>query len=895
MNQLLNGAHSNPRGPGRRLVFTAIVVLASLGTPRPAAEARLDVGAPRCAQVSFGAPRLLAAGVGPALNVIAADFDENQRPDLLVQTPSGVFFISGLGAGAFAAPHTVSAHRDGTAIAAGDLNRDGHMDAVVLRREPSGPGPSTVRVLLGDGTGGFVEGSEVVVGIRAISMAVGDFDRDSRLDVVVRGTRDGTSQGGRLILLRGDGQGSFEPAFPESAAPVAGETLAGQIDRSGNLGLVFAVPLVRCASISVLPGDGSGGFGPAILLPFLGRNLILADMNKDGLADIVSSCFLTIGSTLSVALANGDGTFHEGATVPLAFFGTDDGKTVADFDGDGNLDILASSTAGNLLFRGDGRGGLSEGLNLGPVMPGVAADFNADGAPDLVSTDSQGRLTIRLNSCGGTSGSYGTTLLIPFLMAAPGANGARFSPELTVANRGPSAVRLDASYTAAIGLGDVDSTTTLAGGEQRTSLRNGVTGMGIAAPTEGPWGGTLRLRFSGLSSPEEVFALARIRNQLGPSRSFGVSFPGVRPSETFTGPSVIGGLRETAEDRSNLALVNAGDRTAGDVVLRVTLISTDAANPGRVTLPDLTLRPGGFFQFNRVLATSSLRASSAFAWIERVGGNAPYYAWGVVTDNRTQDGCVIPPVATGVPSGTRSLTLPFVGESGTFSSELVVTNASTSRKIAHFEWVATAVTTPDHTVRFTLDLAPNEAFTAPSFVDWLRIRGTPGVGPRGPSYAGALFVTVDANIDGLLVGTRTSSVTPSGRFSSFTGAIPEFELASRLAWLFGLRQDPEARTNLALVNVAESESSAFRIEIFDGDTGLAVATWNDVLVPPRGWRQLSSVLAAAAPDTRNAYARVTRTSGSAPFLTYAFVNDGATPGIGTGDGTYVPMRVETTP
>jgi hypothetical protein len=33
-------------------------------------------------------------------------------------------------------------------------------------------------------------------------------------------------------------------------------------------------------------------------------------------------------------------------------------------------------------------------------------------------------------------------------------------------------------------------------------------------------------------------------------------------------------------------------------------------------------------------------------------------------------------------------------------------------------------------------------------------------------------------------------------------------------------------------------------------------------------------------------------SGTAPFLAYAVVNDGAGPGLGTGDGSFVPMAVE---
>ena len=95
---------------------------------------------------------------------------------------------------------------------------------------------------------------------------------------------------------------------------------------------------------------------------------------------------------------------------------------------------------------------------------------------------------------------------------------------------------------------------------------------------------------------------------------------------------------------------------------------------------------------------------------------------------------------------------------------------------------------------------------------------------------------------------------------------------------------------MALVN-AGREADVFRIEIHDGTTGLLAATVDDVRVEARGWRQLGRILADQAPGVTNAYAKVTRVSGTAPFLAYAVINDGEGPGLGTGDGSYVPMSL----
>jgi hypothetical protein len=59
--------------------------------------------------------------------------------------------------------------------------------------------------------------------------------------------------------------------------------------------------------------------------------------------------------------------------------------TVADMDGDKNLDVLVSSNQGLILMKGDGTGRLGPGVNLlpGALNAVVAGDFNNDGIMDL--------------------------------------------------------------------------------------------------------------------------------------------------------------------------------------------------------------------------------------------------------------------------------------------------------------------------------------------------------------------------------------------------------------------------------------------------------------------------------------------------------------------------------
>ncbi len=112
------------------------------------------------------------------------------------------------------------------------------------------------------------------------------------------------------------------------------------------------------------------------------------------------------------------------------------------------------------------------------------------------------------------------------------------------------------------------------------------------------------------------------------------------------------------------------------------------------------------------------------------------------------------------------------------------------------------------------------------------------------------------------------------------------------AWIDGLQQNAENRSNLALVNSGEVDGSdsVFSLDLYDGDTGLLVNTVSGVRVPARRWRQINSILANYAPGTSQGYVQIQKISGDNPFLAYGVINDGAAPGQRSGDGAYVPAR-----
>ena len=356
------------------------------------------------------------------------------------------------------------------------------------------------------------------------------------------------------------------------------------------------------------------------------------------------------------------------------------------------------------------------------------------------------------------------------------------------------------------------------------------------------------------------------------------------------------GLRQNGRDRSNVALLHAGQSTDPDLTLRVTVYSGDPANPSKQALPDVTLKAGEFRQINNVLISNGLDVSQGFVKVERVGtGAAPYYAYAVINDQATSDGSFILPSYYKSQFAVSRFTLPVAVEVGGFRTEVILTNATTIPRNVSLTFVADAIQSPDHSATYSLQLQPAEQRLIPDFVQFLRSQGIAGVGPAGGAFAGSVFATLPATDPafggGFFMSGRTSIAGEGGYYGLHYPAVPEGQTARTSAWLYGLQQNDENRTNLALINTGEGGDSddVFSIEIYDGVLATKVRTLEGIAVKARQWIQLNTVL-REAPGTSQGYARVVRTSGTNPFIAYAVINDGAAAGQRSGDGAYIAMQ-----
>jgi len=258
-------------------------------------------------------------------------------------------------------------------IAAGDFNGDGKLDIAVV--DDNG-----FSVSLGNGDGTFQKPTFYPTGL-AYSLAVADFNNDGNLDIVVANENLNPST---VSVYLGNGDGTFRSPIDSNTTNYNEFVAVGDFNGDGKMDIV----VVENPYISVLLGNGDGSFqAPSDNDSFVGaHNVAVGDFNNDHKLDVVVVGFFGGSQNIGVLLGNGDGTLQDSLTYPLTY--VPQIVATGDFNGDGNLDAaLTDKFSGVTVLLGDGKGGFgpqttyyTSGLAGGSIIVG---DLRLDGKIDL--------------------------------------------------------------------------------------------------------------------------------------------------------------------------------------------------------------------------------------------------------------------------------------------------------------------------------------------------------------------------------------------------------------------------------------------------------------------------------------------------------------------------------
>ena len=334
----------------------------------------------------FSSPGSLPIGGTPS-TINAGDFDRDGKLDLLVLTsdhPADVALLLNQGSGQF--PAVPSFPPGGTSIALIDLDGDGASDLVSAGGD--------VSVTLSRGSLGQPVHYSTSSSPHAVIAA--DLDGDGKPDIAT--ANPGT---GDVSILLNKGMGTLGVASTQKTGAYAYALAAGDLNRDGKNDLV--VVNAFDTNVSVLINQGGATFAAPVNYALSGTrpdSVVVADFNGDAKPDIAIAYFF--GKILSILINQGNGQFAAAVDYPAG----DNAQTLAsgDFDKDGNIDLVIPASEGIAILRGRGDGSFPAPTTfVGTAGPIAVGDFDGDGQLDVATSGGVG-LTVLLGKGDGTLG-----------------------------------------------------------------------------------------------------------------------------------------------------------------------------------------------------------------------------------------------------------------------------------------------------------------------------------------------------------------------------------------------------------------------------------------------------------------------------------------------------------
>lgn len=337
----------------------------------------------------FG-PALAAtcAGCPAATRALVARIDDDARDDLVIADDATVAVLLGQSGGALSRSFSAAITRP-TRLSAGDVDRDGHTDLVVVSQVIPVTSDDQMSLLYGDGRGLFPEQRDYE-NTRGTAPApqVLDADRDGLNDVVLDG---------RFVAY---GRGARRIRAPElSAYTIGTDQHTTQVAALGGPGPLHLAVVQSDASIRTWRFRADRRLDPTMTTcagpgstPYRG----LGDLTGDGRADL----FASASGTLSVWIGAGGCAFGAEQRSSMTSFL----RAFVRANGDALIDAVYTTTGGVAVSLGTG-----PGLFGAPVVTTLRGDFdqlaagdwNRDGFVDALLVDNEAHAVTVLRGDGG--------------------------------------------------------------------------------------------------------------------------------------------------------------------------------------------------------------------------------------------------------------------------------------------------------------------------------------------------------------------------------------------------------------------------------------------------------------------------------------------------------------
>jgi tetratricopeptide (TPR) repeat protein len=226
-----------------------------------------------------------------------------------------------------------------------------------------------------------------------------DIEADGDLDIVLG------SESGLPVVLRNNGDGTFQPIHPFAAISGVRQFVWADLDGDGNPD----ASLVDAAGrLHIFHNDRAGKFSERALPASPGgiKAIATADANRDGILDLL--VVQSNGKILRLSGAGDAWTSDEIAKVPngVPLLDGEVRLRVADLDDNGAFDLLlvqvgpaqSGNTGGALIWLGDETGGftLMNGVR-GPARVFDMADLGGNGRLDLLGLSPSGQAVEGVN------------------------------------------------------------------------------------------------------------------------------------------------------------------------------------------------------------------------------------------------------------------------------------------------------------------------------------------------------------------------------------------------------------------------------------------------------------------------------------------------------------------